>query len=179
LLYWANGEVELYPAGNNILPWFAVRVRSNFEQKVCASLSGMGYETFLPTYRQRRAWTDRVKETDVPLFPGYTFCRIDPAFRLPLLKVPGVVSMVGAAKRPEPIPDEEISAIRTIIETRLTVQPWPFLHVGQKIKIHKGPLSGVEGILVGFKDDYRMVVSVTLLKRSVAVQLEGAWVRPQ
>ncbi len=169
----------MYPAGNNILPWFAVRVRSNFEQKVCASLSGMGYETFLPTYRQRRAWTDRVKETDVPLFPGYTFCRIDPAFRLPLLKVPGVVSMVGAAKRPEPIPDEEISAIRTIIETRLTVQPWPFLHVGQKIKIHKGPLSGVEGILVGFKDDYRMVVSVTLLKRSVAVQLEGAWVRPQ
>ena len=169
----------MHPASNNTLPWFAVRVRSNFEQKVCTSLSGMGYETFLPTYRQRRAWTDRVKETEVPLFPGYTFCRIDPKFRLPLLKVPGVVSLVGAAKRPEAIPEEELTAIRTIIETRLTLQPWPFLHVGQKIRIHKGPLSGVEGILVGFKDDYRIVVSVTLLKRSVAVQLEGAWVKPE
>lgn len=169
----------MHPGGNNTLPWFAVRVRSNFEQKVGTSLSGMGYETFLPTYRQRRAWSDRVKETEVPLFPGYTFCRIDPNYRLPLLKVPGVVSLVGSAKRPEAIPEDEILAIRTIVETKLTVQPWPFLHVGQKIRIHKGPLSGVEGILVGFKDDYRIVVSVTLLKRSIAVQLEGAWVQPE
>lgn len=165
--------------GKMTLPWFAVRVRSNFEQKVSVALGHLGYESFLPIYRQRRKWTDRVKETEVPLFPGYTFCRIDPQYRLPLLKVPGVVNLVGPANQPESIPDEEIAAVRTIVETKLAVQPWPFLHVGQKIRIRKGPLAGVEGILLGFKSDYRIVVSVTLLQRSIAAQLDGSWVQPE
>ena len=164
---------------NDVLPWFAVRVRSNFEQKVCTMLGGMGYETFLPIYRERRNWSDRIRETEVPLFPGYTFCRIDPQYRLPLLKVPGVVNLVGIANQPEPIPEEEICAVRTIVDTKLAVQPWPFLHVGQKVQIHKGPLTGVEGLLVGFKSDFRIVVSVTLLQRSIAVQLDGSWVRAE
>jgi transcriptional antiterminator NusG len=158
----------LYHVVDQTLPWFAVRVRSNFEQKVSTMLDGMGYETFLPKYRQRRTWTDRVKETEVPLFPGYTFCRIDPQYRLPLVKVPGVVNLVGVANQPEPIPDEEINAIRTVLDTRLAFQPWPFLRVGQKVRIRQGPLVGVEGILLNFKSDYRIVVSVTLLQRSIA-----------
>jgi transcriptional antiterminator NusG len=142
-------------------------------------LDGMGYETFEPTYRQRRKWTDRAKDIEIPLFPGYTFCRIDPQYRLPLLKLPGVVNLVGVANQPEPIPDVEICAIRTIIDTKLAVQPWPFLHVGQNVRIQKGPLAGVEGILVGFKSDYRIVVSVKLLQRSIAAQLDGSWVIPE
>jgi len=142
-------------------------------------LDGMGYETFEPTYRQRRKWTDRAKDIEIPLFPGYTFCRIDPQYRLPLLKLPGVVNLVGVANQPEPIPDVEICAIRAIIDTKLAVQPWPFLHVGQNVRIQKGPLAGVEGILVGFKSDYRIVVSVKLLQRSIAAQLDGSWVIPE
>jgi len=158
--------------------WYALKVRSNFEQRVDSALVGAGYETFLPLYKSRRTWSDRIKELNVPLFSGYTFCRLDAQYRLPVLKTPGVVSIVGMGKRPEPVPEEEIAAVRSIVETKLPAQPWPFLHVGQRIRVTKGPLSGVEGFLVEFKGKYRIVVSVRLLQRSVAAELDGAWVTP-
>lgn len=158
------------------LPWYAVRVRSNFERQVHTMLTCTGFDAFLPTYRQRRCWSDRIKELDVPVFPGYMFCRLGPQQRAPLLKTPGVVNVVGIGRTPEPISEEEISAVRLIVERTLTARPWPFLHVGQKVRIHKGPLSGVEGFLVEFKGSFRVVVSVSLLQRSVAAEVDGAWV---
>lgn len=162
-----------------IFPWFAIRVRSNFERRVCTALKGTGYETFLPTYRERRSWSDRIKEVQVPLFPGYTFCRFDPERRLPILQVPGVVNIVSFGNRPEPVAEDEISAVRTMVETKLAVRPWPFLHVGQRVRIRKGPLAGAEGFLVEFKNSFRLVVSITILNRSVAAELDGAWVTPE
>ncbi len=161
------------------LPWFAVRVRSNFERQVRMMLTGSGFDTFLPTYRQRRSWSDRIKEVEVPVFPGYLFCRFDLQDRLHLLKTPGVVSLVGVGRTPEAVSDEEITAVRSIVEKTLTARPWPFLHVGQKVRINKGPLTGVEGFLVEFKSSYRVVVSISLLQRSVAAEVDGAWVDPE
>lgn len=170
-------EAQL-PEADGVLPWFAVQVRSKFEWRVSAMLEGTGHETFLPAYKDRRNWSDRIKEVKVPLFPGYTFCRFDPQRRLPILQVPGVMDIVSVGNRPMPVPEAEISAVRSMIETELAVQPWPFLHVGQKVRISKGPLTGVEGFLVEFKHNFRLVVSIAILNRSVAAELDGAWVTP-
>lgn len=159
-------------------PWYAVQVRSKFEWRVCNFLEAAGYDTFLPTYRDRRTWSDRVKELQVPLFPGYTFCRFNAERRLPILQIPGVVNIVSFGNQPAAIPENEISTVRTVVETDLTVRPWPFLQIGQKVRIQKGPLAGVEGFLVEFKHSFRLVVSITILNRSVAAELDGSWVTP-
>lgn len=166
------------PEVETSFPWFAVRVRSKFESRVCTILKSTGYDTFLPTYRDRRSWSDRIKELSIPLFPGYTFCRFNPERRLPILQVPGVVDIVSFGKRPESVPDDEIAAVRTIVETDLGIRPWPFLRVGQKVRVRKGPLTGAEGFLVEFKNGFRLVVSITILNRSVAAELDGAWIEP-
>jgi transcription antitermination factor NusG len=114
----------------------------------------------------------------VPLFPGYTFCRFNAERRLPILQIPGVVNIVSFGNHPAPIPENEISTVRSVVETDLAVRPWPFLQVGQKVRIQKGPLAGVEGFLVEFKHSFRLVVSVTLLNRSVAAEVDGSWVKP-
>ena len=114
----------------------------------------------------------------MPLFPGYTFCRFNPQRRLPILQIPGVMEIVSFNSQPAPVPDHEISAVRSIVETELAIRPWPFLQVGQKVRISKGPLTGVEGFVVEFKHGFRLVVSITILNRSVAAELDGAWVTP-
>jgi transcription antitermination factor NusG len=97
------------------LPWFALRLRSNFEKTTAQLLEYRGYEVFLPTYRTRRRWSDRVKEIEAPFFAGYLFCRIDISHRLPVLTTPGVVGIVGRGKVPEPVGDHEITAVRAIV----------------------------------------------------------------
>ena len=161
------------------LCWYAIRMRSKFEQVASTTLAGKGYEQFLPLYSSRRAWSDRSKELDLPLFPGYLFCRFDAQERiLPILTTPGVISIVGAGKIPVPIPDEEIAAIRTVIRSGLHAQPWPHLAVGSGVVIEKGPLTGIEGVTLDAGKRYRLIVSVPLLQRSVAVEIERDWVRP-
>jgi transcription antitermination factor NusG len=159
-------------------PWFALQVRTRYENIVAAQLTGKGYEWFLPIYKCRRPWSDRFKETERPLFPGYLFCRLDPLNRLPILTIPGVALIVGIAKTPVPIDDTEIAAIQAVVNSDITSQPWPFLKIGQMVRIEYGPLCGLEGILLDFKGQHHLVLSVTLLQRSVAVQVEGAWVTP-
>jgi len=159
--------------------WYAIRVRSKYESVVSTTLRSKGYEEFLPLYRLRRRWSDRVKTLDLPLFPGYLFCRLDVRDRLlPVLTTPGVVRILGAGKTPIPIADEEIAAINTILSSGLPMQPWPFLSVGSRVYIERGPLAGVEGIIVNMEKTFRLVVSVTLLQRSVAVEIERDWARP-
>jgi transcription antitermination factor NusG len=161
---------------NRGLPWFAVQVRSRYESVAATLLSGKGYEWFLPTYWSRRQWSDRIKKIELPLFPGYLFCRFDPQGRLPILTIPGVISIVGIAKNPTPVDETEIASLRVLVKSGLPHQPWPYLQVGQRVRIEYGALYGLEGILLHFKGLHRIVLSVTLLQRSVAVEIDSAWV---
>ena len=160
------------------MPWFALRTKSNFEGLASQILRQKGYEEFLPTYRRRTYWSDRIKTIDRPLFPGYLFCRFDERARLPILVTPGVVSVVGFGKAPVAIPDEEIEAVRTLLRSGLPARPWPFVSVGQRLVIERGPLCGIEGILLEIRNHCRFIVSVNLLQRSVAAEVEPDWVRP-
>lgn len=159
-------------------PWFALQVRSRYESVAAAHLSGKGYECFLPKYKSRRRWSDRFKEVECPLFPGYVFCRLNPLYRLPIHITPGVILIVGRGKTPEPIDETEIAAIQSVVKSGLPSQPYPFLQIGQRVRIDGGPLWGLEGVLLDFKGRHRLVLSVTLLRRSVAVQIEDSWVMP-
>ena len=158
-------------------PWFALHVRSSYERTVATILQGKGYESFLPQYKCRRRWSDRIKEVELPLFPGYLFCRFDIQHRLPILKTPGVLQVVGIGKIPVAIDQSELSAIQTLVNSGLPSQPWSFLQIGERVTIEYGALSGLEGILLDFKGRHRLVLSVTLLQRSVAVEIDAAWVR--
>jgi transcription antitermination factor NusG len=158
--------------------WYAVVVRSNFERIVAQSLRQKDYEIFLPSYRAVRRWSDRTKLVECALFPGYVFCRMDLRQRIPLLDTPGVASIVGAGRTALPVPEHEIAAIQTLVNSGLSLSPCPFLKAGQMVTIHCGPLAGVEGIVVACKNNRRLVVSVEMLQRSVTVEIEADWVAP-
>jgi transcription antitermination factor NusG len=159
------------------LQWFALRVRPRAEKIVAQALRAKGFEEFLPLRRHRRAWSDRVVELQVPLFPGYVFSRFDVERRLPLLTTPGVISVVGTARRPDPVEDSEIHALQVLVRSQLQIDPWPYLHIGHKVRVLRGPLAGAEGILTAVRSPRRLVVSVTLLQRSVAVEIgeDSVW----
>lgn len=158
--------------------WHAVRVRSNQERIASAHLGERGYEPFAPSYKSARQWSDRKKQIDQYLFPGYIFCRFDPGNRLAVLTAPGVVGLVGFGKTPEPIPDQEIERVRRMVTSGLLVTPFPFIKVGQAVLIERGPLMGLEGILVETKGKHRLVVSIILLQRSVSAEVDRQSVRP-
>lgn len=160
------------------IQWFAVRTAAGREKAVSGQLGNKGYEQFLPVYKAKRQWSDRVKELELPLFPGYLFCRFDVNCRLPVLVTPGVKLIVGYGKAPTPISDAEIEAIRTVIESGAAAEPWPFLETGQRVRIQDGSLTGLEGILLQVKNSWRIVLSVELLRRSVAVEIDRASVIP-
>lgn len=162
----------------NELLWFALVVRSQHEKIVASVLQDKGYEKFLPLYSIRRRWSDRMKRLMLPLFPGYVFCRFDLNNRLPILVTPGVLQIVGAGKAPLPVDGNEIAALRTIVTSGLQSEPWPYLKLGQRVRIAQGALEGVEGILTSVKKPFRLVVSVTLLQRSVAIEVDQNWVSP-
>jgi transcription antitermination factor NusG len=161
-----------------LAPWFALRVRPNYEKPVAVALRGKGLEEFLPLLRTRRQWSDRVKVMDLPLFPGYLFCRLNLEERMPLLTTPGFLYIVGVGKNPEPVDESEIQAIQSVLRSGLAVTPWPSLMVGQKVQLRQGPLRGLEGVLTKIANQHRMYVSVTLLKRSISVEVAPEWIRP-
>ena len=156
--------------------WFALRVRSNCEKRVAAAVHQKGYEEFLPLYQCRQRWSDRFKSVELPLFPGYVFCRIDARCRLPILTIPGALHFVGIGKVPAVIEDREIAAIRNVVRSGLQAAPWAYLNVGKVVHFDSGPLAGLEGILIESSKPCRVVVSVKLLKRSVAVEIEHDWI---
>lgn len=158
--------------------WYALYVRSRHEKVVEGGLRGKGYTAFSPFYRTKRKRVDRIAEIDVPLFPGYVFCLFDSTKRLPILTTPGIVGIVGPGNRPEPVDDTEIASIRTLALSGRPVQPWPFLRSGQRVRLQAGPLVGAEGIFLREKDEYHLIVSVTLLQRSVSVMVEKESVSP-
>jgi transcriptional antiterminator RfaH len=163
-------------AGPSHFPWFALVVRARHEMGVSDHLRSIGYESFLPLYQCRKQWSDRIREVEVPLFPGYLFCQFNPQDRLPILKTPGVIQIVSRNRMPVPVDESEIHAVRTFVTLGVPSQPWPFLEVGDKVRIESGTMRGLEGILIEFKGKHRLVVSITLLQRSVAAEVDSAWV---
>ena len=158
--------------------WYALNVRPRFEKYVRTHLEEKGYEVFLPTYTATRRWSDRVKSVTLPLFPSYVFCRFDVNARLPILVTPGVNFVVGSGKTPVSVEETELSAIRCVMESGMATQPWPYLQVGDTARIETGPLEGLTGIVMRMKGSCRLVVSVSLLMRSVSVELDRTWIKP-
>jgi transcription antitermination factor NusG len=158
--------------------WFAVRVRPRYEKQVAQSIESKGIKAFLPLYAARRRWSDRTKEVQTPLFDGYVFCHIDPAERLPVLVIPGVMHFVGIGKTPIAVDNSEIAAIQTVVQSGSVVRSWPFLRQGDRVRVDDGPLRNVEGILLRAGDTDQVVVSITLLQRSIAVEVDRTWITP-
>jgi transcription antitermination factor NusG len=160
------------------LPWLAVVVKPRHERAVQDGLIQKGLESFLPQYWAARAWSDRVKRLELPLFPGYLFCRFEYGRRLPVLRTPGVRSIVSFGPEAIPVPDEDIQRIRWMVTSGCSIEPWPFLKDGQRVRVADGPLTGLEGTLTGFRGTWRVVVGLDLLQRSVAVQFARDQITP-
>lgn len=154
-------------------PWYGIRTRSNHEKVAATVLSGKGYEPYLPLYRLRHRRAETVVESEHPLFPGYVFCRFDVKKRLPILMTTGVISVLGFGKEPAAIPDEEIEAVKAVLRSGVSAEPCAYLREGQRVRVNTGSLDGVEGILVKKKNQFRMVVSVTMLQRSISVEIDA------
>ncbi len=140
--------------------WYALRVRQRHEKATAAALRNKGYDPFLPLYRARHRWSDRIAELELPLFPGYLFCRFDPRDRrAPIVSTAGVIQLVGAGGVPCPVDDAEIAAVQRILRSGLPAEPWPYLQSGAAVSIGAGALAGLEGIFVEAKKHHRLVVS--------------------
>jgi transcription antitermination factor NusG len=158
--------------------WFAVRVKPRAEKSVSRALLAKGYREFLPTYTTRSRWADRYKRIERPLFPGYLFCRFDPKQRVRILETPGVASIIGFGNQPAPVDEEVIRGIHAIVASGLPVAPHLRLEVGRTVQLCAGPLSGLTGTLIKFRNIDRLVVTVELLHRSVAVEIDRSWIAP-
>ncbi len=158
--------------------WFALQIRSRWEGTTAALLRGKGLETLLPTYTTKRKWSDRFKVVEAPLFPGYVFCRFDVHNRLPVLITPGVISVVGRGKTPIAVDEKEILSIQAAMGSGIHMEPWPYLEIGERVRVKDDVLDGMEGILTNFKGSDRVVISVTLLRRSVALEIDRSRISP-
>jgi len=161
-----------------LFPWYALQVRTRYERVVADHLTGRGFEWFLPLRKDRKRWSDRMKEIESPLFPGYLFCRFDTQNRLPILQTPGVVQIVGYNRQPISVDELEIAAIQTLVAAGVPNQPCSFVEIGDRVRIESGPLRGLEGILVESRGKHKFVLSVSLLQRSVAVEIDSLAVTP-
>ena len=146
--------------------WFALRVRPKHEKAAATHLSRLGLDEYVPFTRVRRRWSDRIKELDAPLFPGYIFCRFTYPERMLVLKSPGVEAVVGKLE------DSELEALRALVRSGKPLAHLPFLRVGQKVLIESGPFAGIRGVVLRDQSAWRVVVSVEALDRSIAVELD-------
>jgi transcription antitermination factor NusG len=162
----------------NLPRWYALVVRHQHERQLERRLREKNLETLVPLYRARRAWSDRTKQVEAPLFAGYVFCRFAYAERIPVLNTPGVRKIVQFGGTPVPVEAGEVEQIRTIIQSRLPVSPWPYLKPGDLVRIDQGPLSGIQGTLLREKNSLRLVIGVELLQRSIAVELDPEMIVP-
>jgi transcription antitermination factor NusG len=161
-----------------LCPWYAVTVKHQHEQAVWSALTFKGLEALAPTYRGRRQWSDRVKELDLPLFSGYVFCRFPYQERAKILDTPGVAEIVTFGGHAAEIPDEEISAIQAVLASGLPARRWPHLKLGDRVRVERGPLRGVEGTLLRERDNLHLVIGVEMLQRWISIELEPGMVAP-
>lgn len=162
--------------GNTSAEWYALYTRHQHEKTAAWILSNKGLEIFLPLYSDTRRWKDRVKQISLPLFPCYLFLRGPVERWHSVLMTPGVSTVVEFAGQPAAIPSSEIDAVRQVLAGSLRAEPHPFLKCGDRVRVKAGPLEGLEGILVSKKNLFRLVLSVELLQRSVAVEVDVSMV---
>jgi transcription antitermination factor NusG len=180
-----NPDGRLFPLASRVLlrpeattseplRWYAVYTRSRHEKRIKDQLDGMSFESFLPLYEAVHRWKDRRVRVSLPVFPGYVFVRIAlPELRRPVVTVPGVVNLVGRPGRPTPIEDQEIEALRVCFLRGHSLVPHPYLTVGRRVRVRSGPLADVEGILLRKKGKSRLILSVQLIARSVAIEVDA------
>lgn len=160
------------------IPWRALRVRSRHDRVIAEHLSSRGIEYFAPSYIAKRRWSDRVKQLELPLFPGYVFCRFEPEQKRDVLTTPGVTSIVTFGSVLAEVSEEEIGAVRAIVASGRPYRPWPYMNVGDLVYIEGGCMEGLRGTLARERDEFRVVVNVEILRRSVAVEIDRDSIRP-
>jgi transcription antitermination factor NusG len=165
-------------ADSGPLQWYALEVAWQKEKLVSSVLSEKGYECFLPLYPKRSVWSDRIKVTSVPLFRGYVFSRFDAQYRLPILITPNVRAIVGNGKIPAAVPERDLEAIRAALRNGLAVEPCDQLHEGDAVRVIRGPLTGVEGSFIRYRGACRLMLSISLINRSVAVEMDRLSIEP-
>ena len=152
--------------------WFALYTAPRHEKSVADQINRRGISCFLPLYRSVRRWKDRRKELAMVLFPGYVFVRMFPQDRLHVLQLPGAVRLVTFSGQPVALPEQEIELLRSRLSGTCLMEPHPYLRVGRRVRVRSGPLQGLEGIIVRMKDRCRLVFSIDLIMRSVAVEVD-------
>lgn len=158
--------------------WYAIYTCARHEKWVAKQLEQSSLETFLPLHRSIHQWKDRKKLVEQALFPSYVFVKIDPAERIRVLQTPGVVRIVDFQGEPAALPEAEIEALRSGLNQKLNAEPCEYLRAGNRIRVIRGPLIGAEGIFVHFKGKPRVVITLDVLMRSVAVEIDAAYVEP-
>jgi transcription antitermination factor NusG len=171
-----TGESE--PDHIQELPWYVAYARPRHEKHIARQLAERGVGSFVPLYTSVRRWKDRRKRLELPLFPGYVFVQIALQCKLDLLRLPGVVDLVRFQGRPVPVLSGEIESLRQGLSGACLVHPHPYLQAGRKVRIRGGVLQGVEGIFVRRRGQTRIVLSVSLIQRSVAIEIEEADLEP-
>jgi transcription antitermination factor NusG len=160
------------PAQSGLGDWYAAYTKHQHEKRVADSFTNKGFEVFCPVYSAAHHWKDRTQTVTLPLFPCYVFLRTDLERKLEILRTPGVFGLVGNAGRATSIPDCDLEMVRKVTTDRSRIAPHPYLKCGDRVRVRVGPLEGAEGILVKVKNRYRVVVSVELLQKAVAVEVD-------
>jgi transcription termination/antitermination protein NusG len=160
------------------MQWYAAYTCARHEKRVAQQLEERRIESFLPTYRSVRKWKDRRKVLELPLFPSYLFVHLDPRNRLDLLRLPGVLGIVCFQGKPAALERTEIENLRQGLVHRTAVHPHPYLKAGRRVRVRSGAMAGVEGIIVRERDCARIVLSISLLQRSVCLDIDTADVEP-
>lgn len=158
--------------------WYALRVRTKCEKIVDVCLGQRDVEHFLPLYKKQTQWSDRVRTSLVPLFPGYVFARFSRERLHRVCTIPDFMYILGRGSVPEPLEEEEIVAVKRLVADGADVGPWPFCTAGQVVEVIRGPLIGLRGVYLRAKSESRLIVSLPLLQRSVATEIESYNVRP-
>jgi transcription antitermination factor NusG len=158
--------------------WYAAHTRSRHEKRVAEQLAQKDVKFFLPLYQAEHRWKDRLARVDLPLFPGYLFVQIPLRERLRVLEVPGVVRLVSSRGEPVPLDESEINILQQGLSQKIKAEPHPYLKIGQRVRVKSGVFTGLEGILERKKDSYRIIISVDLIMRSIAVEISVADVDP-
>ena len=153
-------------------PWLALQTKPRSEQKIEYMLRQKGYESFTPMYRRKRRWSDRIVEIDSPLFPMYVFCRLNPGMQSKAISTPGVIRIVGFGGKPAPVATEEIEALQLLSQSKYLREPWHYLPDGTAVLVETKPLTEIQKTICQDESKRRLVISITLLQRSVAIQLD-------
>jgi len=164
---------------NTESPWVALVVRPRAERRVQKGLANVGLETFVAWHGVRRRWADRIKILEQNLIPGYVFCQSAFSDRLAVMHQTGVERIVSFNRTPALIPDAEIASLRRAVQSELPLGPWPYLKAGQRVRIERGSLAGLEGTLARESAGWRVVVSVSALQRSIAVEVDRDMIAPE